>query len=54
MSKNEPNRDLRGDRAPKVIGNVFKEIFYSAGVVVGGALISAVLVAIEGRGLKHH
>lgn len=53
MFQSQPNRKDREDQAAKIIGSVFREIFHSAGVVVGGVLISAILISAEGRNLKH-
>jgi hypothetical protein len=54
MFQKKPNSVKKEDKVARIIGGVFKEIFHSAGVVLGGALISAVLVSAEGRSLKRH
>jgi hypothetical protein len=37
------------EKSNQLFSNAFKELFHSAGVVIGGILISALLVSREGR-----
>jgi DNA-binding helix-hairpin-helix protein with protein kinase domain len=54
MFQSQPNTADREAQAARIVSSVFKEIVHSAGVVVGGVLISAFLVSREGRNLKQH
>jgi hypothetical protein len=54
MSQYKPRTTDKEAQSSRIIGGVFKEIVHSAGVVVGGLLISVLLVSQEGRTLRHH
>lgn len=54
MFQSKPNEVREEVNESKVISSVFKELFHSAGVVIGGVVISALLISREGRNLGQH
>jgi len=49
MYQSNPNREGNVQNSSKLFNSAFKELFHSAGVVLGGILISALLVSRDGR-----
>lgn len=49
MFQSKPNPEKRNAKQEQIFSSAFKELFHSAGVVIGGLLVTALIVSQEGR-----
>lgn len=49
MFQSKPNPEKLNARKDQIFSSAFKELFHSAGVVIGGLFITALIVSQEGR-----